>query len=74
MLVLTACLIGIFVGYVLAYTMGLQRELFGDFGVVVDVEGVWVIVGAALVSAVASTIGPIRRMVRHRVADIMKMM
>jgi ABC-type antimicrobial peptide transport system permease subunit len=32
-LVLTACLIGIFVGSVLAVLMGMQRELFGDFPV-----------------------------------------
>lgn len=72
-LVLTACVIGMFVGYVLAVTMGLQRELFGDFPVEVDVKGVWVIVAAAVISAVASTLGPIRRMVGRRVAEIMKM-
>ena len=72
-LVLTACLIGIFVGAVLAVLMGMQRELFGDFPVVIDISGIWIIVGTAVLSAVASTLGTIRRVLNHRVAEILKM-
>ncbi len=72
-LVLTACLIGVFVGYVLAMTMGMQSELFGDFPVVVDISQVWIIIAVAILSAIASTVGPMKRILNSKIAEIMKM-
>lgn len=58
MLVLNSCLIGVAVGTFVAWMMGLQRELFGDFPVKIEIDGIWIIAVAAIVSSLLSIVKP----------------
>jgi ABC-type lipoprotein release transport system permease subunit len=57
-LVLSSCLIGVAVGCFVAWMMGLQRELYGDFPVKITIDGIWIIAVAAIVSSLLSIIKP----------------
>jgi hypothetical protein len=52
-------LIGVAVGTFVAWMMGLQRELFGDFPVKIEIDGIWIIAIAAIFSSLLSIIKPI---------------
>jgi ABC-type lipoprotein release transport system permease subunit len=58
--VVNSCLIGIGVGFFVAWMMGLQRELFSDLPVEIEVKGLWIIVVAAVVSSILATYKPLR--------------
>jgi len=57
--VLNSCLIGIGVGYFVAWMMGLQRELFSDLPVDIEINGLPVIVIAGIISSLLSTYKPL---------------
>lgn len=69
-LVLNSCLIGIAVGTFVAWMMGLQRELFGDFPVTIEVDGIWIIAVAAIVSSLLSIIKPITELFSQSINQI----
>lgn len=58
MLVLNSCMIGVAVGTFVAWMMGMQRELFGDFPVSIEIDGIWIIAVAAIVSSILSIVKP----------------
>lgn len=57
-LVLNSCMIGVAVGTFVAWMMGMQRELFGDFPVSIEIDGIWIIAVAAIVSSILSIVKP----------------
>jgi ABC-type lipoprotein release transport system permease subunit len=57
--VINSCLIGIGVGYFVSWMMGLQRELFSDLPVEIEVSGLSIIVIAAIISSILSTYKPL---------------
>lgn len=65
-----SCLIGAAVGWFVAWMMGLQRELFGDFPVTVQVSGIWIIGVSAVLSSVLSTVKPIRELFSQSINQI----
>lgn len=70
MLVLNSCLIGVAVGTFVAWMMGLQRELFGDFPVTLEINGIWIIAIAAVISSLLSIIKPIREIFSQSINQI----
>ncbi len=70
-LVINSCLIGIGVGYFVAWMMGLQRELFSDLPVQIQVKGLPIIVVAAIVSSVLSTFKPLKEIFDNTISQIM---
>lgn len=71
MLVTNSCLIGVAVGYFVAWMMGLQRELFSDLPVQIEVKGLEIIVVAAIVSSILSTYKPLREIFSNTISQIM---
>lgn len=71
-LVMNSCLIGIMVGAFVAYMMSLQRELFGDYPIDINISGIWIIAIAAIISSVLSTIQPAREILTKSISNIMK--
>ena len=69
-LVVNSCLIGVAVGWFVAWMMGLQRELFGDFPVKVEINGIWIIGVAAVLSSILSTVKPIREIFSKSINQI----
>jgi ABC-type lipoprotein release transport system permease subunit len=69
-LVLNSCLIGVAVGTFVAWMMGLQRELFGDFPVTISIDGIWIIAVAAIVSSILSIIKPISELFGQSINQI----
>lgn len=69
-LVVNSCLIGVAVGWFVAWMMGLQRELFGDFPVKVEIKGIWIIGVAAVISSILSTVKPIRELFGQSINQI----
>ncbi len=51
-------MIGVAVGTFVAWMMGMQRELFGDFPVTIEIDGIWIIAVAAIVSSILSIVKP----------------
>jgi len=50
--------------------MGLQRELFGDFPVTLEIDGIWIIAIAAVISSLLSIIKPIREIFSQSINQI----
>ena len=53
-------MIGIFVGWFVAWMMGLQRELFADYPIDIEISGLDIIVLAAILSSLLSTYKPLK--------------
>lgn len=70
-LVINSCIIGIGVGYFVAWMMGLQRELFSDLPVSIEVKGLPIIVIAAIASSILSTYKPLREIFNNTISQIM---
>ena len=70
-LVLNSCLIGVGVGYFVAWMMSLQREIFSDLPVEIKVPGVPLIVLVALLSSLLATIKPLREIFSKSISQIM---
>ena len=51
--------------------MGLQRELFTDFNVVVEINGLHIIVIAAVISSLLSTYKPLRQIFSNSISQIL---
>lgn len=64
-------MIGIAVGWFVAWMMGLQRELFSDFSVEIEINGLGIIVVAAVVSSLLSTYKPLREIFSNSVSQIL---
>ncbi len=69
-MVLNSCLIGVAVGTFVAWMMGLQRELFGDFPVSIEIDGIWIIAIAAILSSLLSIIKPITELFSQSINQI----
>ena len=69
---ISSCFIGVLVGFSVAWLMGSQRELFGDFPVKIEVNGLGIIAGAAVVSSILSTVKPIREIFSYPINQIFK--
>jgi ABC-type antimicrobial peptide transport system permease subunit len=69
-LVLSSCLVGVAVGTFVAWMMGLQRELFGDFPVVITIDGIWIIAVAAILSSLLSIIKPLSELFSQSINQI----
>jgi ABC-type lipoprotein release transport system permease subunit len=69
-LVLNSCLIGVAVGTFVAWMMGLQRELFGDFPIKLEIDGIWIIAIAAIISSLLSIIKPMTEIFRRSINQI----
>jgi ABC-type antimicrobial peptide transport system permease subunit len=69
-LVLSSCLVGVAVGTFVAWMMGLQRELFGDFPVVITIDGIWIIAVAAILSSLLSVVKPMSELFRQSINQI----
>lgn len=59
-LVLNSCLIGLVIGYLVAQMMGLQREIFSDLPIDIEIRGIPLLFGIALLSSFLSTYKPLR--------------
>lgn len=70
-LVVNSCLIGVAVGYFVAWMMGLQRELFSDLPVEINVKGLPIIIIAAVVSSILSTYKPLKEIFSNTISQIM---
>jgi ABC-type lipoprotein release transport system permease subunit len=70
-LVINSCVIGIGVGYFVAWMMGLQRELFSDLPVTIEVKGLPIIVFAAIASSILSTYKPLKEIFNNTISQIM---
>jgi ABC-type lipoprotein release transport system permease subunit len=70
-LVLNSCLIGLLVGYLVAQMMGLQREIFSDLPIDVEIRGVPLLFGMALLSSVVSTYQPLREIFGLTISQIL---
>jgi hypothetical protein len=58
------------VGCFVAWMMGLQRELYGDFPVKITIDGIWIIAVAAIVSSLLSIIKPMSELFSHSINQI----
>jgi ABC-type lipoprotein release transport system permease subunit len=70
-LVLNSCLIGLAVGYLVAQMMGLQREIFSELPISVEVRGVPLLLAMALLSSCLSTYKPLKEIFRLTVSQIL---
>lgn len=69
-LVVNSCIIGIFVGWFVAWMMGLQRELFTDFDVIIEINGLHIIVIAAIFSSLVSTYQPLSKILSKSISQV----
>ena len=69
-LVVNSCLIGIAVGWFVAWMMGLQRELFTDFSVDITINGLHIIVIAAVLSSLLSTYQPLKQTLGKSISQV----
>jgi ABC-type lipoprotein release transport system permease subunit len=70
-LVLNSCLIGLAVGYLVAQMMGLQREIFSELPISVEVRGVPLLLAMALLSSCLSTYKPLKEIFGLTVSQIL---
>ena len=68
---LNSCLIGLVVGYLVAQMMGLQREIFSDMPIDVEIRGVPLLLAVALFSSFLSTYQPLREIFALTVGQIL---
>ena len=71
-LVTNSCLIGIAVGTFVAWMMGLQRELFGDYPINIEIDGIWIIAIVAVVSSIVSTLLPSIEILKKPINSILR--
>ena len=69
--VLNSCVIGLVVGYLVAQLMSLQREIFSELPIEVEIRGVPVLLGMALLSSVLSTYKPLKEVFGLTVSQIL---
>lgn len=69
--VINSCMIGLVVGYLVAQMMSLQREMFSELPISVEIRGIPVLVLMAVVSSFLCTYKPLKEIFSLTVSQIL---